>query len=194
MSPRLTIQRSSPTTVRFTVSDAPLRCTFTAHALFCLELILRVSIFLLVLLINAAEARHYVAFLRRNNGRVLPCADLWMTGLGAAVTRVADRHSWAVVAVGSAVVLHLIFSRGYTEESILVIRGLGIQTSTSSPIYFCRASTRFIPTMQIRDIIIHEAFKGFEVKFYLALLVEGESEVVVVFPVCLIQLAFEGYK
>ena len=31
--------------------------------------------------------------------------------------------------------------------------------------------------------MIHEAFKGFEVRFYLAVIVEGESEVVVVFPV-----------
>jgi phosphatidylinositol glycan class H protein len=35
----------------------------------------------------------------------------------------------------------------------------------------------------IQDIFIHEAFKGFEVKFYLAVVVEGEEEVVVVFPV-----------
>lgn len=45
------------------------------------------------------------------------------------------------------------------------------------------ATTRFIPTTQIQDIVIHEAFRGFEVRFYLAILVEGESEVVVVFPV-----------
>jgi phosphatidylinositol glycan class H protein len=31
--------------------------------------------------------------------------------------------------------------------------------------------------------VIHEAFKGFEVRFYLAIIVEGEPEVVVVFPV-----------
>lgn len=33
--------------------------------------------------------------------------------------------------------------------------------------------------------MIHEAFKGFEVRFYLAVIVEGEPDVVVVFPVCL---------
>ncbi|KZZ94473.1 hypothetical protein AAP_01773 [Ascosphaera apis ARSEF 7405] len=80
------------------------------------------------------------------------------------------------------VIIHLVIRKYYTEESILVIRSLGIQTSTSSPTYFCSDSTRFIPTTQIQDIIIHEAFKGFEVRFYLALIVEGESEVVVVFP------------
>lgn len=71
------------------------------------------------------------------------------------------------------------------EESLLVIRGLGIQTSTSSATYLSKAATRFIPTTQIQDIVIHEAFKGFEVRFYLAVIVEGEPDVVVVFPVCL---------
>ena len=70
-----------------------------------------------------------------------------------------------------------------TEESLLVIRGLGIQTSTSSNTYLSKATTRFIPTTQIQDIVIHEAFKGFEVRFYLAVIVEGEQNVVVVFPV-----------
>jgi phosphatidylinositol glycan class H protein len=45
------------------------------------------------------------------------------------------------------------------------------------------AATRFIPTTSIQDIFIHEAFKGFEVRFYLAIVVEGEEEAVVVFPV-----------
>jgi hypothetical protein len=70
------------------------------------------------------------------------------------------------------------------EESLLVIRGLGIQTSTSSATYLSKAATRFIPTTQIQDIVIHEAYKGFEVRFYLAVIVEGEPDVVVVFPVC----------
>jgi phosphatidylinositol glycan class H protein len=64
-----------------------------------------------------------------------------------------------------------------------VIRGLGVQTSTSSSMYWSSAATRFIPTTQIQDIVIHEAFKGFEVRFYLAIIVEGERDVVVVFPV-----------
>jgi len=77
----------------------------------------------------------------------------------------------------------LVLRKGYTKESLLVIRGLGVQTSTSSRSYLSTASTRFIPTSVIQDIFIHEAFKGFEVKFYLAIVVEGEEDVVVVFPV-----------
>lgn len=69
------------------------------------------------------------------------------------------------------------------EESLLVLRGLGIQTSTSSPYLFSTSTTTFIPTTQIQDIVIHEAFKGLEVRFYLAVIVEDATEVVVVFPV-----------
>ncbi|KAF2841812.1 hypothetical protein M501DRAFT_927153, partial [Patellaria atrata CBS 101060] len=68
------------------------------------------------------------------------------------------------------------------EESLLVLRGLGIQTSSSSPTYLASSETRFIPTTSIQDIFIHEAFRGFEVRFYLAIVVEGEEDVVVVFP------------
>ena len=71
-----------------------------------------------------------------------------------------------------------------TEESLLVLRTLGVQTSTSSSTYLSSSTTRFIPTSQIQDIFIHEAFKGFEVRYYLAIVVENEAEVVVVFPVC----------
>lgn len=80
--------------------------------------------------------------------------------------------------------LDLCMADGPTEESLLVIRGFGIQTSTSSSTYLSTASTRFIPTTQIQDIVIHEAFKGFEVRFYLAVIVEGEPDALVVFPVC----------
>ncbi|KAK6343275.1 hypothetical protein TWF730_010871 [Orbilia blumenaviensis] len=72
--------------------------------------------------------------------------------------------------------------RGYTEESLLVLRGLGVQVTTLSSSYFVKANTRFIPTSTIQDIFIHEGFVGFEVRFYLAIVIEDESEVVVVFP------------
>ena len=58
-----------------------------------------------------------------------------------------------------------------------------MQTSTSAPTFLSTSSARFIPTTLIQDIFIHEAFKGFEVRFYLAIVVEGEEDVVVVFPV-----------
>ena len=69
------------------------------------------------------------------------------------------------------------------EESLLVLRTLGVQTSTSSSTYLSTSTKRFIPTSQIQDVFIHEAFIGFEVRYYLAIVIEGEPEVVVVFPV-----------
>jgi phosphatidylinositol glycan class H protein len=113
-----------------------------------------------------------------------------------------DSYNPLVIAVVGALVIYGVFRRGYigrlrrvgfenpcmadrsAEESLLVIRGFGIQTSTSSSTYLSTASTRFIPTTQIQDIVIHEAFKGFEVRFYLAVIVEGEPNALVVFPVC----------
>lgn len=76
-----------------------------------------------------------------------------------------------------------------TEESLLVLRTLGIQTTTLSSSYLLPATTRFIPTSQIRDMFIHEAFRGFEVRFYLCVVVEGEGEAVVVFPVSLTRIS-----
>lgn len=63
-----------------------------------------------------------------------------------------------------------------------MLRGLGIQTSTSSATYLSSATTRFIPTEKIQDILVNEAFRGFEVRYYLVVVVEGEERVVVVFP------------
>lgn len=42
--------------------------------------------------------------------------------------------------------------------------------------------TRFIPTEKIRDVLINEAFRGFEVRYYLCVVVEDEEDVVVLFP------------
>ena len=58
-----------------------------------------------------------------------------------------------------------------------------MQTSTASRSYLGTPSTRFIPTSRIQDVLIHEAFRGFEVRHYLAVVVEGEGELTVVFPV-----------
>ena len=80
------------------------------------------------------------------------------------------------------------------EESLLVLRGLGIQTSTSSPYFFSSSTTTFIPTTQIQDIVIHEAFKGLEVRFYLAIIVEDATEVVVVFPVRILTLLSGAFR
>lgn len=62
------------------------------------------------------------------------------------------------------------------------MRGLGVQTSESPKSYFAGTSTRFIPTEKIQDILVNEAFRGFGVQYYLIIVVEGEEDIVVVFP------------
>lgn len=62
------------------------------------------------------------------------------------------------------------------------MRGLGVQTTESSGSYLRAAATRFIPTEKIQDVLVNEAFRGFEVRYYLVVVVEGEEDVVVVFP------------
>ncbi|EAS32480.2 phosphatidylinositol glycan, class H [Coccidioides immitis RS] len=178
MPSRLLVERPSPTTVLFTVSNAPSRSSITSKLLFYLEILLRVIIFAAVLLVDAAKLRDY-AFCQDG---IIPWSNVWSSPAGLMACHIADRHLWQVIAPSSAVLLYLMVRKGYTEESLLVIRGLGVQTSTSSATYFMSATTRFIPTTQIQDIVIHEAFKGFEVRFYLAIIVEAEAEVVVVFP------------
>jgi phosphatidylinositol glycan class H protein len=205
MPTRLTVRRPSPSTVCFTVSNAPSRRTWPAKLAFCVELLLRILVFTFVLLVDAAKLRHAVL---ADNGLLDLANYMWSTSLGAFACHLADQYRWSVVAGVSAVLIYAVWRKGYTggflplrnvqvlkeqpwltlacvEESLLVIRGLGIQTSTSSAMYWSSAATRFIPTTQIQDIVIHEAFKGFEVRFYLAVIVEGEPDVVVVFPVSL---------
>ncbi|KAJ5793914.1 hypothetical protein N7457_000513 [Penicillium paradoxum] len=150
MPGRLKVHRPSPTTVSFTVSNAPQRSSSPPK-------------FYSVSECCCAQSSSFVPF-------------------GSKLCRFVDSYNPLAIAVVSALVIYGVFRRNYTEESLLVIRGFGIQTSTSSATYLSTAATRFIPTTQIQDIVIHEAFKGFEVRFYLAVIVEGEPDALVVFP------------
>ncbi|OJJ44342.1 hypothetical protein ASPZODRAFT_18543 [Penicilliopsis zonata CBS 506.65] len=179
MPNRLLVRRPSPTTVSFTVSNASKRSTPSAKLLLVLQVICRILLFTCVLLVGFARLRHS---LYGDEAFNLHWNAIWSSRIGAIACRIADTYNLAGIALVSALVIYGVFRRGHTEESLLVIRGLGIQTSTSSTSYLSKAATRFIPTTQIQDIVIHEAFKGFEVRFYLAVIVEGESDVVVVFP------------
>ena len=124
------------------------------------------------------------------NGGALALDILYRNPVAGAAHGVAAALDWRLVAIASFLVVSLCLKRGYTEESLFVLRGLGIQTSTSSPTFFSTSTTTFIPTTQIQDIVIHEAFKGLEVRFYLAIIVEGATEAVVVFPVRVIDCSY----
>lgn len=84
----------------------------------------------------------------------------------------------------SVALLYATTLRIHTTESLLVLRGLGIQTSSAGGSFLAswRAGTRFIPTEKIRDVLINEAFRGFGLRYYLVVVVDGEDDVVVVFP------------
>ncbi|KAK3828065.1 MAG: GPI-GlcNAc transferase complex, PIG-H component-domain-containing protein [Benniella sp.] len=66
-----------------------------------------------------------------------------------------------------------------TEETILVIRDVGVQVKT---VYLGgRSSSRFIDRSKISDIIINEAITMMHIRVYMAIIVEGEDRMVVVF-------------
>ncbi|EGR45917.1 uncharacterized protein TRIREDRAFT_110631 [Trichoderma reesei QM6a] len=159
-APRLRIRRPSPTTAEFTVTTLPPR-TLALRLLWLLLLALRISLSLVALLILYAR---------------------WTTPAGALLARIAASVSLPVLLPVAAAVFYALSLRVHKEESLLVLRGLGVQTSESPATYLAGAATRFIPTEKIQDILVNEAFLGFEVRYYLVVVVEGEENVVVVFP------------
>ncbi len=179
----LAIRSPSFTTVSYTVSTASPE-TKPYRLLWNLRIAIRVFFCTNVLLIDLATLES-----------VLPRRfQIWHLGNLSLHfhQRIAEHAAivvdWRLVALLSFFILYLCNRRRHTEESLLVLQGLGIQTTTSSPYFFSSSTTTFIPTTQIQDIVIHEAFKGLEVRFYLAVIVEGAPEVVVVFPVCTISI------
>ncbi|KAI9810807.1 MAG: hypothetical protein M1832_001109 [Thelocarpon impressellum] len=178
--PHLRIRRPSSTTVEFIVSTRPPRSALSGPLLALASLLLRLVVGAAVLAVNyakwATQFPHAPAALRQ------PTLQLW---LGRTALRLSERVDWWLLLPFSLAVAYAVVRRVYIEESLLVLQGLGIQTSTTSPTYLSTSTTRFIPTNQVQDVFIHEAFRGFEVRFYLAVVVEGEEDVVVVFPVSL---------
>jgi phosphatidylinositol glycan class H protein len=111
---------------------------------------------------------------------------LWVfhrSDLGAQLSQAtAAVPAWLLVPL-SVAALYLSVVRIHTTETLLVLRGLGIQTASSAKtVLGGEGAARFIPTEKIRDVLINEAFRGFEVRYYLVVVVEGEENVVVVFP------------
>lgn len=155
--PGLHIRSLSPTTTEFTVSTRP-SASLLSNVATAITFVVRLSLMLLAVLFVAS--RHELVDFQ------LPVLEpLYLYSGGLAI-------------------LYVVLQRRYTEESLLVIRSLGVQISTTSGTWIGGGrKTRFIPTTKVRDILIHEGFWGFEVKFYLAVVVEDEGELVVVFPV-----------
>ncbi|RYP53464.1 hypothetical protein DL769_010509 [Monosporascus sp. CRB-8-3] len=198
--PYLRIRRPSPTTAEFIVSTRP-PLTPPLRIFLCLVYLIRLiaGLEILLLLYSTWTLSPYSQFSASTNCSstitatptpLLSLATLHSllqavqaTGLGRLNTRVAVAVPAWVLAPGGLAALYLLLLRIHTEERLLVLRGLGIQTTTpGGATVLARGTTRFIPTGKIRDVLINEAFRGFEVRHYLVVVVEGEDDVVVVFP------------
>ncbi|KAK1772384.1 gpi c transferase [Phialemonium atrogriseum] len=202
-APHLHIRRPSPTTAEFIVTTCPpmtLALRLLLLAVFLGRLLLATSVLLLLhskwelspfastasstttappptsssspLDLLSASTLHHLLHLAHASAAGRPLARL------AAAT-----PAWAL---GPACLAALYASvvRAHATESLLVLRGLGVQTASTGATYLGggAGSARFIPTEKIRDVLINEAFRGFEVRYYLVVVVEGEEDVVVVFP------------
>jgi len=192
-SQTLHILQPTSSTITYTVSTRPVPKTLAARAGYYAGILVRVLLGLASVL--ALWVKWWV-WNRQSLGYLVEI--LGSEGEGH-VVKMLEGWQWRYLIPGAWLVVFLVFRRTYTgmlllslavrpvantptEESLTMLRGLGVQTSTTSSTYLQTPTTRFIPTTSIQDIFIHEAFKGFEVRFYLMIVVEGEGEVVVVFP------------
>ncbi|KAI9046777.1 hypothetical protein LZ554_009514 [Drepanopeziza brunnea f. sp. 'monogermtubi'] len=194
-SPHLRIRRPSPTTVEYTVSTSP-TLTLPLRLLILLTSILRLvaALAILLLLYSKYLLSSYApspapAPSTATRPSVLSEAYIYYvlgatmrTRIGTLISLLAARIPLILLLPSSGALLYLLSLRLHTTESLLVLRGLGIQTSSSSATYLSSSATRFIPTVKIQDVLVNEAFRGFEVRYYLVVVVEGEESVVVVFP------------
>ena len=191
----LTTTRPTPTTVSYTVSTRSNPGTLTSRLTTIALVLLRLTAGLLILAALLLEF-NTLATTAGESPSWLP------TWLSTSYLPSHDRHppNQATIpkdplpiplppllrAAIYTLTLYLVLLKGYTSESLLVVRGLGVQTATAGKSFLWGGgggSTRFIPASRVQDIFIHEAFRGFEVRFYLCIVVEGEEGVVVVFPV-----------
>ncbi|EMD00613.1 hypothetical protein BAUCODRAFT_175868 [Baudoinia panamericana UAMH 10762] len=176
---RLSVKRPTETTVLFIVSARPPVSTLTDRLTTSAALILRLLAVTAVILVLANEYAMLFANHALSGVIVKATPEIGAVQLGVLTQTVPRLYRLILVAL----TLYATAIRSSISESLLVIRGLGVQISTSSPFVLWTSSTRFIPTSSIQDIFIHEAFIGFTVKYYLSIVVEGEENVVVVFPV-----------
>ena len=188
--PTLRIRRPSPTTIEYTVSTAPLpsrsytlllalTTTLRILALFAAFLLL-LSFSHLRLNIPSKDCSEVPGLALDILPYTLHC--LLTNRLGLIFQRITAISPLPITLALIILLTALSLRRSHTTESLLIFRGLGIQTSTSSSTDLSGSSSRFIPTAEIQDVLVNEAFLGWEVRYYLVVVVKGEGEVVVVFP------------
>jgi phosphatidylinositol glycan class H protein len=182
-------RRPSPTTVEYTVSTSP-SLTLSLRALLLLTFAGRILVGAGIALLLYARLALSIppptfatrpAFFTDDYIHYL-LACLLASPTGTLASSLSALIPLPVLLPSAFILLYALLLRVHTTESLLILRGLGIQTSTSAKTFLGSATTRFIPTAKIQDILVNEAFRGFEVRYYLVVVVEGEGQVVVVFP------------
>jgi phosphatidylinositol glycan class H protein len=188
--PHLHTRRPSPTTIEYTVTTRP-PPSLSYHIALGLTFALRLQLLCATALVLFAKWQLSSWALSWPPTRPEGSSMAWIgyiagivmrSSVGQVVSRTAARIPLLALVPVAAIVIYASLLRLHTTESLLSLRGLGLQISSSSPTYLSPPSTRFIPTSSIADLLINEAFLGFEVRYYLVVVVEGEKEVVVVFP------------
>ncbi|PWW71771.1 hypothetical protein C7212DRAFT_287314 [Tuber magnatum] len=189
-SPKLRVRSPSPTTVEFTVTTAP-------RKILARQVVTWSTVLLRLLACSSAVLLILLKYYPSQAFTLSTHVHTYIHPLLQYISALATRISWRCLLPCVIASLYIaIFAPGYTEESLLVIRDLGVQISTTT---WGGRRSRFIPTSAVRDLWIHEGFCGFGVRFYLAVVVEGEEGVVVVFPTLLpnrriLELVWRGAK
>lgn len=128
MPGKLRVQRPSPTTVSFTVSNAPRRSSPPAKILFAFQVLIRAILFCCVIIVGITRLRHVFFY---QDGRFIPWQDVWSSSVGSKVCDLVDTYNnpWAI-AVISALIVWGVFRRGYTgmkvEKDALFVHSLMI--------------------------------------------------------------------
>ncbi|BFZ54505.1 hypothetical protein PYCC9005_001542 [Savitreella phatthalungensis] len=147
---------------------------------------LAVSLYLLVCLVVAGGA----ALWTPEHEHIASSMTLGWLARAAEYVRPVGLKVWAIrllqtdrriflLAIGTLVAAAIWLSRsGSLPESVLAMRSIGLQTTS-------QGRTRFMPLDEIEDVLIHEGFVGFGVKYYLAVQLRGQDTLQVVFPLSL---------
>ncbi|KAL1901426.1 hypothetical protein Sste5346_001831 [Sporothrix stenoceras] len=226
--PHLEVRRPSPTTVEFVVTTQPRRTGWTGWALAAAVVVVRMLLAASAGVALWAHANQdVVRHLRRGTlGADMTWQNLvWHLFVSAhgldALRAAASSPPWLVLPL-CLVAFWASVARVHTSESLLVLRGLGIQTRSTGATYLGElvsglsvvwwtlttpwtliarffsistndrggggataadgyygeptpAATRFIPTEKLQDLLVNEAFRGFEVRYYLVAVVAGRG-------------------
>jgi hypothetical protein len=123
----------------------------------------------------ADNAREYIL---ETNQPAFGMADLLYVGLLAIVVATESKWRWTI-SCGMVAFWVWMKATVVKEERILCVRNVGVQVKTR---YLTgRLRSQFIDCSKISDIIINEGINMLQVKFYLAIIVEGQDRMVVVF-------------